>query len=344
MAYKIVNMWVPQSMYRYKSPYAMKPNYLVIHNTANTATARNEVAYMRRNTNQTSYHVAIDEKEVVQAIPFNRNAWHTGDGNDPKNSGNRLAIGIEICRSMDNGYSGAKSSRYSQAEENAALYAAHVLHQFGWGTDRLRQHWHYTRKDCPHKMRAHNSWGWFVKRVQQHLDALKGGKKKTAKAPAKPKASGSTYTVRKNDSLWAIAKANGTTVANLKKWNGLKSNVIKVGQKLNVKAPAKKSSTKKTPYTIGEWKTNKYGTQYIKAKGTFTVGSGRIMSRFGSPFLSAPEGGYANPGWSTEYSYLLRQDGHIWIEYYVNGRTKYLPVKTWDPKTGKVGTDWGTYS
>ena len=67
------------------------------------------------------------------------------------------------------------------------------------------------------------------------------------------------------------------------------------------------------------------------------------MSRFGSPFLSAPEGGYANPGWSTEYSYLLRQDGHIWIEYYVNGKTKYLPVKTWNEKTGAVGKDWGTY-
>lgn len=99
-----------------------------------------------------------------------------------------------------------------------------------------------------------------------------------------------------------------------------------------------------TPYTIGEWKTNQYGTQWIEARGTFTVGGTRIMSRFGSPFLSAPEGGYANPGWSTEYVELMRQDGHIWIGYYVNGNYKTLPVKTWDEKTGKVGKDWGKFS
>ncbi len=93
-----------------------------------------------------------------------------------------------------------------------------------------------------------------------------------------------------------------------------------------------------------EWQTNQYGTQYLKTSGTFKVGGTRIMSRIGSPFLSAPKGGYANPGWSTEYSYLLRQDNHIWIEYYVNGQTKYLPVKTWNSVTGEVGPDWGTFS
>ncbi|WP_051682959.1 N-acetylmuramoyl-L-alanine amidase [Salinicoccus luteus] len=107
-----------------------------------------------------------------------------------------------------------------------------------------------------------------------------------------------------------------------------------------ISAPAPKA----TPYTIGEWKTNAYGTQWIEARGTFTVGGTRIMSRFGSPFLSAPEGGYANPGWSTEYVELMRQDGHVWIGYYVNGRYKTLPVKTWNPTTGIVGADWGTFS
>ncbi|WP_373446006.1 SH3 domain-containing protein [Salinicoccus bachuensis] len=68
------------------------------------------------------------------------------------------------------------------------------------------------------------------------------------------------------------------------------------------------------------------------------------MSRFGSPFLSAPEGGYANPGWSTEYVELMPQEGHIWMGYYVNGNFKTLPVKTWDSSTGDVGEDWGTFS
>ena len=113
MAYKIVNMWTPSSMYPYKSPYAMQPTSITVHNTGNVANARNEVAYMNNNYNYVSYHVAIDEKEAVQAIPFNRNAFAAGDGIG-LNSGNRTSIHIEICYSMDNGYSGAKSARYKK--------------------------------------------------------------------------------------------------------------------------------------------------------------------------------------------------------------------------------------
>ena len=186
VGYKIVNMFKP-SMYHINAPYAMTPKYITIHNTGNTATARNEAAYMNSNSNYTSYHVAIDDKEAVQVVPFNRNAWHAGDG---QGQGNRASIGIEICYSMDNGYSGAMSARYKQAQENAALYVAYVLHQYGWGTDRLRQHWNWSGKDCPHKMRAHNGWGAFVARVQAHLNAIKKGSSSASKkTTSKPKVS-----------------------------------------------------------------------------------------------------------------------------------------------------------
>ena len=186
VGYKIVNMFKP-SMYHINAPYAMTPKYITIHNTGNTASARNEAAYMNSNSNYTSYHVAIDDKEAVQVVPFNRNAWHAGDG---QGQGNRASIGIEICYSMDNGYSGAMSARYKQAQENTALYVAYVLHQYGWGTDRLRQHWNWSGKDCPHKMRAHNGWGAFVARVQQHLNAIKKGSSSASKkTTSKPKVS-----------------------------------------------------------------------------------------------------------------------------------------------------------
>lgn len=184
VGYKIVNMFKP-SMYHINAPYAMTPKYITIHNTGNTASARNEAAYMNSNSNYTSYHVVIDDKEAVQVVPFNRNAWHAGDG---QGQGNRASIGIEICYSMDNGYSGAMSARYKQAQENAALYVAYVLHQYGWGTDRLRQHWNWSGKDCPHKMRAHNGWGAFVARVQAHLNAIKKGSSSASnKTTSKPK-------------------------------------------------------------------------------------------------------------------------------------------------------------
>ena len=161
-------------MYKYNAPYAMNPQYVVIHNTQNTATAKNEIAYMNRTANYTSYHVAIDDRFAVQAIPFNRNAFHTGDGTG-LNSGNRTGIGIEICYSLDGGNNGYASARYRKAEENAALYAAHVLHQYGWGVDRLKKHQDFSGKFCPAVILHNNEWGKFKNRVQAHLNAIKKG-------------------------------------------------------------------------------------------------------------------------------------------------------------------------
>ena len=61
--------------------------------------AANEIAYMTRNTTVVGYHVAIDDKQAVQAIPTH-NAFHAGDG---QGKGNRASIGIEICYSKSGG-------------------------------------------------------------------------------------------------------------------------------------------------------------------------------------------------------------------------------------------------
>jgi LysM repeat protein len=53
----------------------------------------------------------------------------------------------------------------------------------------------------------------------------------TAKKPVK-KPSVKTYTVKRGDSIWAIAKAKKTTVSKLKSKNNLHSDLIYPGQKL----------------------------------------------------------------------------------------------------------------
>ncbi|KGR76520.1 hypothetical protein CD33_06520 [Ureibacillus sinduriensis BLB-1 = JCM 15800] len=53
----------------------------------------------------------------------------------------------------------------------------------------------------------------------------------------------STYTVVKGDNLSKIAKAVNTTVADIKKWNGLSSDAIFVGQKLKIGEGKKIAST-----------------------------------------------------------------------------------------------------
>ena len=47
-------------------------------------------------------------------------------------------------------------------------------------------------------------------------------------------ASGRTYVVKKGDTLYGIAATYGTTVAEIKRLNGLKSNSLSIGQKLKL--------------------------------------------------------------------------------------------------------------
>jgi membrane-bound lytic murein transglycosylase D len=56
--------------------------------------------------------------------------------------------------------------------------------------------------------------------------------KPESRAPA-PR-DGAVHVVRKGDTLWSIASANGTTVDNLRQWNRLKTNTIKPGDRLVV--------------------------------------------------------------------------------------------------------------
>ncbi|MEE1238018.1 MAG: hypothetical protein UHI85_08085, partial [Turicibacter sp.] len=74
MAYQFKQNLVPSSKYSIKCPYTMTPEYITVHNTSNNASAANEVKYMISKNNQTSYHVAVDEKEVVQTAKVEEKA------------------------------------------------------------------------------------------------------------------------------------------------------------------------------------------------------------------------------------------------------------------------------
>ena len=116
---KIVKMYLPQSKYALKSPYTMDAKKVATHNTANDAPARNEASYMIGNNSSTSFHAVIEDKEVVECIPINRNAFHAGGGRNGE--GNRKAYSIEIC------YSKSGGERFEAAEDNAAAYTAMIL-------------------------------------------------------------------------------------------------------------------------------------------------------------------------------------------------------------------------
>ena len=72
-----------------------------------------------------------------------------------------------------------------------------------------------------------------------------------AEEDAKPTTETTFYTIKKGDNISLIAKNNNVTVDDLKEWNNLDSNVVRVGEKLKIQktieavAEVSKKETKK---------------------------------------------------------------------------------------------------
>ncbi|WP_200754497.1 SH3 domain-containing protein, partial [Staphylococcus aureus] len=65
------------------------------------------------------------------------------------------------------------------------------------------------------------------------------------------------------------------------------------------------------------------------------------------PFLSCPVGYQFQPGGYCDYTSVLLQDNHVWLEYEWQGNFYYIPIRSWDgtpPPNQIVGELWGTIS
>lgn len=158
---QITKMLVPESKYEIKCPYEMEPEFIVVHNTANDASAMAEISYMIGNNNKVSFHCAIDDTQIVQGIPFNRNSWNAGDGRNGE--GNRKGISIEIC------YSKSGGENFEEAEKLAAEYIAYLLKQYNWGIDKVKKHQDFSNKYCPHRT-LDLGWQRFLDIVNSYLE------------------------------------------------------------------------------------------------------------------------------------------------------------------------------
>lgn len=154
---------VLKGKYPIKCPYPMTPVGICVHNTSNDASAENEIAYMTGNNLSTSFHYAVDDKEVIQGIPDDRNAFHAGDGTEGE--GNRKYLGIEIC------YSKSGGERFIKAEKNAAVFIAMKLKEYGWDISHVKKHQDFSGKYCPHRT-LDMGWQRFLNMIQRELDKL----------------------------------------------------------------------------------------------------------------------------------------------------------------------------
>ena len=141
-----------------------RKNSITIHSTANlNSTAANERAWLDNpsNTREASWHYAVDENEIIQAIPDNEIAWHCGDS-----YGNKYSIGVEICESGDR----------EKTLERAAQFVAEKMKEYDFDISNIYRHYDWTGKNCPRILidsayiKNGINWEWFINKVKSYFE------------------------------------------------------------------------------------------------------------------------------------------------------------------------------
>jgi len=159
---KIAEMLAPAGS-NCRPGYTLLPQYITIHNTANTAPGADAAAhghYLQHSGKDkyVSYHYAVDDGGAVRIIPENEVAWHAGDG--PQGVGNRRSFAIEICEN-----SGGDLRR---ATDNAAALTADLMRRYNIPLDHVVPHRHWSGKNCPNRLLKGEPYDWqtFLNTVQ----------------------------------------------------------------------------------------------------------------------------------------------------------------------------------
>lgn len=139
---------------------------------------------------------------------------------------NSNTISIEMCCHNSVGSNSALDKHWWFTQETqmaCAWLVKKLMKELGITIENVLRHYDIVNKVCPNPYVYNNkyktSWTWdeFKARV------MDDGRKKN---------SDGTYTVKEGDTLWAIAQDFDCSLAYLKKWNGINTDVIKVGQVL----------------------------------------------------------------------------------------------------------------
>lgn len=150
---------------------------LTVHQTGNTAVGANADVHawlQYRGYSRASWHYQSDDKEIIQSFPTTVQTHHAGDG---RGNGNLHSISWEICINRD--------GNYLKSLQVAAKGIAQVLKEHNLNPNDLRQHYDWSKKNCPAQIRAGKdgvSWAQFKRMVQ----AAYGGQ--AVSTPTKPSA------------------------------------------------------------------------------------------------------------------------------------------------------------
>ena len=141
------------------------PTSITIHQTGNIDTSARANHNYLKNINKSgertaSWHFTCDDKEIIQAQSCNYKCFHAGS-----TRGNNTSIGIEIAMFND-------KERQRKAYLNAIELVKILMKQYNLSIDKVRQHYAWTKKDCPAWLRSGKfgfTWTWFTKQIGEML-------------------------------------------------------------------------------------------------------------------------------------------------------------------------------
>lgn len=153
---------------RYNRPGHANPcNYITIHDTGNYdkgADAYRHSEHLKNPSTEESWHYTVDDREIYQHLPDSESAYHAGDG---AGKGNRQSIGIEICVNSD--------GNLDAAADRAALLTAYLMKKHSIPLENVKQHYHWSGKNCPSEIRAGRPYSWqvFLRKVESFMSENK---------------------------------------------------------------------------------------------------------------------------------------------------------------------------
>jgi len=161
--FNIIQDFIPLG--RRNRPGRVNPmRYITIHETGNTRPGADALAhanFVKNPATQVSWHYTTDCVRTVQHLPENEDAFHAGDG---AGKGNRQSIGIEIAVNSD--------GNFLRTIERTAELVADICKRRNIPIENIRQHFNWSRKNCPENIRAGRpiTWDAFIDMVRKHLE------------------------------------------------------------------------------------------------------------------------------------------------------------------------------
>lgn len=141
-----INEFLLPEGHKNRPGFPMDPQGVIYHATSNYNKGAGDemhTKYLLYTAKNKSWHVTVDYDSSTKHIPFNENAWASGDGVDGHY--NRNWIQVEIACDRVNPGEPLDQKTY----DNAVDVLAQIVKEFNFGPHQLRPHEVVYGKNCP---------------------------------------------------------------------------------------------------------------------------------------------------------------------------------------------------